>query len=52
MADFSWIFETSTFLLIIIGFFVGIMSVTIGGGMFFSAPFIQWLLPRQKLLRA
>jgi uncharacterized membrane protein YfcA len=32
-------------LIIIASFFIGIFAVIVGGGMFFSMPFMQWLFP-------
>lgn len=41
---------TSTSLILVVcGIFIGILSVLVGGGAFFSAPLIQWLFPGVSL---
>jgi uncharacterized membrane protein YfcA len=41
-----WLLQWETFVLLIGGFVIGIFSVVVGGGFFFSIPLFQWLFPR------
>lgn len=43
--DFADFLNFSTALLITVGFLIGIMGVVVGGGLFFSTPFLQMMYP-------
>lgn len=49
MIDLIPILTSQTVILVVAGFFVGIFSVLIGGGAFFSAPLMQFLFPQVSM---
>jgi len=45
LSSLNFLLDSSSLILIGGGFVVGILSVVLGGGMFFSVPLMQWLFP-------